>query len=195
MSASVYGGRRSLYTRMLRLRYLRPGALASFLLFECVVVAGALLAFAELLNWRAVLVLPVAVAATVKLNDVIVGEFATVPRRVVAVGRHPVIAASLPLSRSPAPGVFARAVPETRRATDELPTGEPALWCPSEAGSGGALYTGAGYMTSRARHGAESPVGGTNPVGRVVRHGGWPRKQPAADAKTPPGRLPKRRRY
>ena len=43
------------------------------MLFECVVALGVLLALAELVSWWAVLVLPIAVAAMVKINDVVAG--------------------------------------------------------------------------------------------------------------------------
>lgn len=64
---------RSWYARMLRLRYVQPGGLLSFLLFECVIAGAALLALAELVSWWAVAALPLAVAAMVKLNDLVSG--------------------------------------------------------------------------------------------------------------------------
>ena len=81
--------RRPLYTRALGLRYVRPSALLSFLLFECMIALAALLALAELVSWWAVVVLPVSVAAMVKVNDVVTGAMrrsalAAVPRRRVA---------------------------------------------------------------------------------------------------------------
>ncbi len=60
-----------LYARVLRLRALRPGGLLCFLFFEGAVTLGALLGFAELASWWAVVVLPATVAAMVKLNDVL----------------------------------------------------------------------------------------------------------------------------
>jgi hypothetical protein len=45
----------------------------SFLLFEGVIAAAVLLALAELVSWWAVGALPVAVAAMVKLNDLVTG--------------------------------------------------------------------------------------------------------------------------
>jgi len=65
--------RRSMYARLLRLRYVRLSALMSFLLFEGTIAVAVLLALAELVSWWAVAVLPVAVAATVKFNDVVTG--------------------------------------------------------------------------------------------------------------------------
>ncbi len=62
--------RAPLYVRALRLRQLHVGGLASFLLFECMIAVGVLLALAELVSWWAVLILPAAVAIMVKVNDV-----------------------------------------------------------------------------------------------------------------------------
>jgi hypothetical protein len=45
----------------------------SFLLFECMVAMAVLLGLAELTSWWAVAALPVAVAAMVKLNDLVAG--------------------------------------------------------------------------------------------------------------------------
>ena len=62
-----------LYARALRLRHLRPGGLVCFLLFETMIAIAVLLALAELVNWWAVPILPVAVAVMVKINDLLVG--------------------------------------------------------------------------------------------------------------------------
>jgi hypothetical protein len=69
--------RRPLYHRLLRLRHYRPGTAMTFMLFEGSVITPALLAFADLLEWWSVLIVPAVVAALVKFNDVVVG----VPRR------------------------------------------------------------------------------------------------------------------
>ncbi len=66
-------GQSSWYARALRLRHVRPGGLMSFLLFECVIALAVLLALAELVSWWAVAVLPAAVAAMVKINDMVSG--------------------------------------------------------------------------------------------------------------------------
>lgn len=68
-SRSKVPSRAPLYVRALRLRQLNVGGLASFLLFECMIAIGVLLALAELVSWWAVLILPVAVAIMVKVND------------------------------------------------------------------------------------------------------------------------------
>src|SRR5690242_21909249 len=62
-----------LYVRALRLRHLRVGGFVSFLLFECMIAAGVLLALAELVSWWAVPVLPAVVAIMVKVNDLGIG--------------------------------------------------------------------------------------------------------------------------
>ena len=77
-------GRAPVYARLLRLQRLRIGGLASFLLVECTVAVAILLALAEFVSWWAVLVLPTAVAAMVKIND-LVGQPARAARRA---GRH-----------------------------------------------------------------------------------------------------------
>lgn len=65
---------RPLYARMLRLRHLRPSGVLCFLFGEGTVAAAVLLALAELVSWWAVVVLPLAVAAMVKLNDAVAGR-------------------------------------------------------------------------------------------------------------------------
>jgi hypothetical protein len=65
--------RRPLYHRLLRLRYLEPGPMATFVLFEGSVMSAMLLSLAEIVDWWSVLALPVTVAAMVKLNDTITG--------------------------------------------------------------------------------------------------------------------------
>ncbi|MEV0003189.1 hypothetical protein AB0H28_13005 [Micromonospora sp. NPDC050980] len=62
---------RPLYARVLGLRFVNPGGVLCFLFFEGAAALAVLLALAELVNWWAVLVLPTAVAAMVKLNDVV----------------------------------------------------------------------------------------------------------------------------
>jgi hypothetical protein len=61
------------YHRLLGLRQYRPGPITTFALFEGSVIVPVVLAFADLLAWSAVLIVPVAVAAVVKFNDVVVG--------------------------------------------------------------------------------------------------------------------------
>jgi hypothetical protein len=70
----------SLYVRVLRLERVRPGAFVSFLLFECAITVAVLLALAELVSWWAVVLLPLTIAAAVKINDLVAGTIAG-PRR------------------------------------------------------------------------------------------------------------------
>ncbi|MFY1617200.1 hypothetical protein [Micromonospora sp. WMMD736] len=76
---------RPLYARLLGLRFVNPGGVLCFLFFEGVIALAVLLALAELVSWWAVLVLPVVVAAMVKLNDmvaaVVVRSAALVPEQ------------------------------------------------------------------------------------------------------------------
>ena len=60
-----------MYVRMLRLRNVAPSGLLCFVFLEGAVALAGLLALAELVSWWGVVVLPAAVAAMVKLNDVI----------------------------------------------------------------------------------------------------------------------------
>jgi predicted secreted protein len=64
---------RPVYAKVLGLQYLRPSSLLCFAFFEGAIVLAALLALAELAQWWVVLILPMSVAAMVKLNDVIAG--------------------------------------------------------------------------------------------------------------------------
>lgn len=70
-SGSGPSPRAPLYARALRLRSLRPSGVLCFLYFEGAIALGILLALAELVNWWVVLLLPAAVAAMVKLNDLL----------------------------------------------------------------------------------------------------------------------------
>jgi hypothetical protein len=60
-----------MYARVLRLRRLRITGMTSFLLVECAIAVGILLALAELVSWWAVPLLPILVAAVVKVNDMV----------------------------------------------------------------------------------------------------------------------------
>jgi len=75
------------YARMLGLRYVTPSGFLCFVFLEGAVALGFLLALAELVNWWGVLVLPLTVAAMVKLNDVVAGVLTqTVAAAPVALG-------------------------------------------------------------------------------------------------------------
>jgi hypothetical protein len=64
---------RPLYARVLGLQYLRPSGMLCFFFFEGAIALATLLALAELVSWWAIVVLPLAVALMVKINDVIAG--------------------------------------------------------------------------------------------------------------------------
>ncbi|PZS36597.1 MAG: hypothetical protein DLM59_00855 [Pseudonocardiales bacterium] len=66
-------GRPPFYARLLRLRNIRPGVVSCFLFLEGTLVLSGLVALAGLVSPWVVLVLPLAVAAAVKINDVVAG--------------------------------------------------------------------------------------------------------------------------
>jgi hypothetical protein len=63
--------RRTIYGRVLMLKTLNPGPVVSFVFFEVAVTVAIVLALLGWVSWWGVLVLPLAVAAMVKVNDVI----------------------------------------------------------------------------------------------------------------------------
>ncbi|THV24340.1 hypothetical protein E9998_22230 [Glycomyces paridis] len=65
--------RRPWYARTLRLKHLHLSHVWCVVLFEGSVALAVLMALTELVPWLVVLVLPLAVAAMVKINDVIAG--------------------------------------------------------------------------------------------------------------------------
>ncbi|WP_133884188.1 hypothetical protein [Glycomyces sp. NRRL B-16210] len=67
--------RRPWYARTLRLKHLHLSNLWCVVLFEGSIALAMLMALTELVTWWVVLVLPLGVAAMVKLNDVIAGAF------------------------------------------------------------------------------------------------------------------------
>ena len=83
-----------LYARMLRLRHLTPSGFLCFVFLEGAFALGVLLALAELVSWWGVVVLPITVAAMVKLNDLVAGVLtrpANEPAKAVAefsMGEH-----------------------------------------------------------------------------------------------------------
>src|SRR5438876_6490432 len=107
MSARSGAGKRPLYARVLRLRYLNPGGLLCFLFFEGSIALGVLLALAEFAPWWGIVLLPSAVALMVKLNDVIAGSNARLrpvpahvrPRSPRPIGDAP-LRASVPHARA-----------------------------------------------------------------------------------------------
>lgn len=63
--------RRTIYGRVLMLKTLSPGPVISFVFFEIAVTVAIVLALLGWVSWWGVLVLPLAVAAMVKVNDII----------------------------------------------------------------------------------------------------------------------------
>lgn len=64
---------RSWYSRALRLKNIRLSGLWSVVFFEGSIALAVLLALTEQISWWVVLIFPLAVAAMVKLNDVVAG--------------------------------------------------------------------------------------------------------------------------
>jgi hypothetical protein len=65
--------RRPWYSRALRLRHLYLSHAWCVVLFEGMIALATLMALTELVSWWVVPVLPLTVAAMVKLNDVVAG--------------------------------------------------------------------------------------------------------------------------
>ncbi|HEY7174561.1 MAG TPA: hypothetical protein VH442_06565 [Micromonosporaceae bacterium] len=65
----------TLYARALRLKHIHPGGIVCFLLFEGAIGLAILMALAEFVTWYGVILLPLVVAAVVKINDLVAGVF------------------------------------------------------------------------------------------------------------------------
>lgn len=142
---SVPAPGRPFYARALSLRHLNPGGVLCFLFFEGTIALGVLLALAELTTWWSVLVLPVTVAAMVKINDAVAGALVRSGSR----------------SRGPS-GAFQG--PGTGAS-------QPVHSAPGQPVVGRAAVSGAG----RGASGAAVPVGPEAPPHRgSVYHGGFP---------------------
>jgi len=89
--------RRPLYARMLRLRHLKLRPALAFLFLEGSIATGVLLALADIVNGWGIVAVPVAVAAMVKLNDVLAGILAPVPQVAPVGGPPPVVSAEAPV--------------------------------------------------------------------------------------------------
>jgi hypothetical protein len=148
-SSAAGRARRPLYARLLRLRYLHPGPVACFLLFEGTIALGALLALAELVDWPVVILLPAGVALMVKLNDVLAG--ATLPRfgrgrRAHAARGHVARGTAVVVDSTPVPPknrVVGKApAPAVERLPGAAPTGSAAVErLPGAAPTGSAAVT------------------------------------------------------
>lgn len=96
--------RRPVYFRLLRIRHLNTRPWVTFVLFEGSIAVGVLLALADIVSQWGVIAVPVAVAAMVKLNDV-----------VAAAQSEPLAAAQLRTPRlQPAAAVGRSPVPRLR---------------------------------------------------------------------------------
>jgi hypothetical protein len=127
---------RPAYARVLRLRHLSPGGILCSLFFEGALAVAILLALAELASWWSVAILPVTVAAMVKINDVVAG----------AVGH--------PASQHPAPAAEADAVPP------RLVVPRPAAPATVRPAVARASVPGANYIRPPAQRGvARRPAG------------------------------------
>jgi hypothetical protein len=109
---------RPFYARMLRLRYLAPSGFLCFVFLEGAVALGFLLALAELVSWWGVLVLPIAVALMVKLNDAVTGALIRPAPEAAPLGTIPV-APTVPMQR-----------PSVRQPTVRQYAGHPAVQWP-----------------------------------------------------------------
>jgi len=135
----------TIYARALRLKHIHPGGLACFLLFEGAMAIAVLMALAEFVNWWAVLLLPVLVAALVKVNDLVAGVFSRtdVYRRGRIVVLRPVI--------------WARGV-----ASVPANSGGPVQ--AADAASVAARRPSAVYGVSSARRNEDTSIGVARPV-------------------------------
>jgi hypothetical protein len=162
-----------LYVRVLRLRQLQVGGLASFVLFECMIAIGVLLALAELVSWWAVPILPAAVAVMVKVNDVVAGPLQR-RRAAEQAGSGAALRAGQSARAAGGAGsggarTTSGAEPGMARAAGGAEPGmaraasgaEPGMArAASGAESGAARAAGRGSRTASGRGGAESPAQG-----------------------------------
>ncbi|MBB5869948.1 hypothetical protein F4553_003327 [Allocatelliglobosispora scoriae] len=129
-----------LYARVLKLKHIRPSGVMCFFFFEGSVALAVLLALAELVDWIAVGVLPLAIAVMVKINDVIAGA-----------GAPSTSTPSVPKVRAPrnrsatgrAVVVTSRVVPDYDNAADDFDGGA------GEHDNGAAAYDDRGVTDYR----------------------------------------------
>nr|WP_235967111.1 hypothetical protein [Micromonospora rubida] len=155
---------RPLYARALGLRFVNPGGVLCFLFFEGAVALAVLLALAELVTWWAVLVLPAAVAAMVKLNDMVAE----------AVVRTAALVPEQERDR------FRRQMePVVGRATVHGVGGRPGA--AGHAARGAAGHAGTGH--------AGGGAGGRGAIGVASSSGAGPRDAPGSASRAIPGVL------
>ncbi|BFU46406.1 hypothetical protein KRMM14A1004_46430 [Krasilnikovia sp. MM14-A1004] len=116
-----------MYARLLRLRHLAPSGFLCFVFLEGSAALAILLALAELVSWWGVVVLPLTVAAMVKLNDLIAGAAS---RTVIA--PEPGGGARSARSRQSVSG-RQRTGPRLRSAVAPPPADGPMVWTPPHA--------------------------------------------------------------
>ena len=137
---------------MLRVRHLRPGWLASLVLFEGSCFVGILLTLAELTEWWAMLVVPAAVAVVLKFNDVIAGRAETAPGGRPAHTPPPI--GPIAVGRSP--------VPRPSRLTTSFSTDDAQL--DADARPGGEVVRGVAPVPGTGRTHARKPRPGLGPA-------------------------------
>jgi hypothetical protein len=170
---AVDEGRRPLYARILRLRHIQPGWILCFLYFEGIVALAVVLALVGFVTWWGVLVLPVTVAAMVKLNDVVAGRLTRAERARNKAARRAARPAGgeAPVSRDDATMLLptttagrlrrpATPPPAKLPPRPSDPTG-PAFEASTEPTAAGAITTGA---TSTGSGAPGSPVTAGSPT-------------------------------
>lgn len=170
---------RPLYARALGLRFVNPGGVLCFLFFEGAAALAVLLALAELVTWWAVLVLPAAVAAMVKLNDMVaeavVRTAALVPEQERDRFRRqmePVVGRATVRSVGGRPGAVGLAA---RGAAGHAGTGH------AGTGRGGTWRAGGDH--------AGGGTGGRGAIGVAGSPGAGPRDAPGTTSRAIPGVL------
>lgn len=159
-----------LYARVLGLQYLAPGGFLCFVFLEGAVALGILLALAELVSWWGVVVLPISVAAMVKLNDVVAGALTHQQLRVTPAGGAaggPVPAVAPPASTrvghntGPVAGrgiITARGATVGRRRAGTVPAGGVRSAAGAGVAAGAEPAAGAGPVVGAAAGAATEPV-------------------------------------
>jgi hypothetical protein len=155
-------GRRPMYARLLGLRHLTPSGFLCFVFLEGSVALGVLLALAELVSWWGVLVLPLTVAAMVKLNDVLAG----------AVGR-PTAPASPVSPVSPVSSVSTATVGSSALAVRSAATEG---WAASRPGTGGNPFAADPWADLPRGQRFNAPALRTAIAPLLPREAGWPRR-------------------
>ncbi len=143
---------RPLYFRILRIRHLRPGWLATLVLFEGSCFVGVILTLADLTNGWAMLAVPAAVAVVLKFNDAIAGVL-----------KRPLAVAQLNMPRPLGPVAVGRSpVPRPSRPTSSFSTDDAQL--DPDAHPGGEVVRGVASVPGSGRTHARKPRPGIGPT-------------------------------